>query len=96
MTDFFSVWIGLSISAAIGNFTYTIYLWLRYGEWVVVSLGWWLRYLIEVKEISTGWKGADIILNWLAYQINASFPLIIIAIIGIFVAAYFDGKDLKR
>ena len=96
MTDFFSVLIGLSIFAAIGNFIYTIYLWLRYGEWVVVSLGWWLGYLIEVKEISTGWKGADIILNWLTYQINAAFPLIIIAIIGIFVAAYFDGKDLKR
>ena len=96
MLDFLSVIIGLSIFAAGLNFIYTIYIWLRYGEWAVVSIGWWLDYVIEIKEIATGWKGADKILNYFTYKINASFTLLIIALIGFLIATYFSNKEAER
>ena len=96
MLDFLSVIIGLSIFAAGLNFIYMIYIWLRYGEWAVVSIASWLEYVIEIKEIATGWKGADKILNFFYYKINASFTLLLVALIGFFIAAYFSNKEAER
>ena len=96
MLDFLSIIIGLSIFAAGLNFLYTIYIWLRYGEWAVVSIAWWLEYIIEIEKIATGWKGADKILNFFYYKINASFTFLLIALIGFFIAAYFSNKEAMR
>ena len=69
------------VSAAIINLFYGVILWLKDGEWIKLSIKYWLDFLNYRKDISTGWKGLDIII----FETNAAIPLTILAIIIIFI-----------
>ena len=51
------------------------------GKWIKLSIEYWLDFFNHSKEISTGWKGLDIII----FETNAAIPLTILAIIIIFI-----------
>ena len=39
---------------------------------------------------------ADIILNWITYNVNAAFSLTIVAVTGIFIGTYFANKHAEE
>ena len=81
MVYFFAYTVTALISAAILNIIYGVILWLKDGKWIKLSIEYWLDFFNHSKEISTGWKGLDIII----FEINAAIPLTILAIIIIFI-----------
>ena len=81
MVYFFAYTVTALISAAILNIIYGVILWLKDGKWIKLSIEYWLDFFNHSKEISTGWKGLDIII----FETNAAIPLTILAIIIIFV-----------
>ena len=81
MVYFFAYTVTALISAAILNIIYGVILWLKDGKWIKLSIEYWLDFFNFSKEISTGWKGLDIII----FETNAAIPLTIIAIIIIFI-----------
>ena len=66
------------IFAGILNFLYAILIWFKQGSWEVLSIGAWLS---SFDKFDTGWKGIDKILNYLIFDINAIFLLIIVGFI---------------
>ena len=81
MVYFFAYTVTALISAAILNIIYGVILWLKDGKWIKLSIEYWLNFFNYSKEISTGWKGLDIII----FETNAAIPLTILAIIIIFI-----------
>ena len=81
MKVFFAYTVTALISATILNIIYGVILWLKDGKWIKLSIEYWLDFFNFSKEISTGWKGLDIII----FETNAAIPLTIIAIIIIFI-----------
>ena len=81
MVYFFAYTLTALISAAILNIIYGVILWLKDGKWIKLSIEYWLNFFNYSKEISTGWKGLDIII----FETNAAIPLTILAIIIIFI-----------
>ena len=81
MKVFFAYTVTALISATIINIIYGVILWLKDGKWIKLSIEYWLDFFNFSKEISTGWKGLDIII----FETNAAIPLTIIAIIIIFI-----------
>ena len=69
------------VSAAIINLFYGVILWLKDGEWIKLSIKYWLDFLNYRTDISTGWKGLDIIL----FETNAAIPLLLFSVIIIFI-----------
>ena len=82
MVYFFAYTVTALISAAILNIIYGVILWLKDGKWIKLSIEYWLNFFNYSKEISTGWKGLDIII----FETNAAIPLTILAIIIIFIS----------
>ena len=81
MVYFFAYTVTALISAAILNIIYGVILWLKDGKWIKLSIEYWLNFFNYSKEISTGWKGLDIII----FETNAAIPLTILAIMIIFI-----------
>ena len=81
MKVFFAYTVTALISATILNIIYGVILWLKDGKWIKLSIEYWLDFFNHSKEISTGWKGLDIII----FETNAAIPLTILAIIIIFI-----------
>ena len=81
MVYFFAYTVTALISAAILNIIYGVILWLKDGKWIKLSIEYWLNFFNYSKEISTGWKGLDIII----FETNDAIPLTILAIIIIFI-----------
>ena len=81
MKVFFAYTVTALISTTILNIIYGVILWLKDGKWIKLSIEYWLDFFNFSKEISTGWKGLDIII----FETNAAIPLTIIAIIIIFI-----------
>ena len=81
MKVFFAYTVTALISATILNIIYGVILWLKDGKWIKLSIEYWLDFFNYSKEISTGWKGLDIII----FETNAAIPLTILAIIIIFI-----------
>ena len=70
------------VSAAIINLFYGVILWLKDGEWIKLSIKYWLNFFFNYRtDISTGWKGLDIIL----FETNAAIPLLLFSVIIIFI-----------
>ena len=81
MKVFFAYTVTALISTTILNIIYGVILWLKDGKWIKLSIEYWLNFFNYSKEISTGWKGLDIII----FETNAAIPLTILAIIIIFI-----------
>ena len=81
MKVFFAYTVTALISTTILNIIYGVILWLKDGKWIKLSIEYWLDFFNFSKEISTGWKGLDVII----FETNAAIPLTIIAIIIIFI-----------
>ena len=81
MKVFFAYTVTALISTTILNIIYGVILWLKDGKWIKLSIEYWLDFFNHSKEISTGWKGLDIII----FETNAAIPLTILAIIIIFI-----------
>ena len=69
------------VSAAIINLFYGVILWLKDGECIKLSIKYWLDFLNYRTDISTGWKGLDIIL----FDTNAAIPILLFSVIIIFI-----------
>ena len=81
MKVFFAYTVTALISATILNIIYGVILWLKDGKWIKLSIEYWLDFFNHSKEISTGWKGLDIIL----FETNAAIPLLLFSVIIIFI-----------
>ena len=65
------------VLAGVGHFFYSIFAWLKYGVWKIISLGYWFN----LERIDTKFIGVNKILNFLFLDISATIPLIALGIL---------------
>ena len=72
----------ITILAGILNLLFAIFLWFKSGIWELLSLGTWIEWsTYDLNRIDTGWWGIDKMVNYLIFDVNAIFPLLILGCI---------------
>jgi hypothetical protein len=75
-----------------GHILFPIYVWLKSGVWITISLGDWGLTVLKLNELGrfdTGWWAINKVLNYIILDQSAALPLVVLGYI-IYVSASDD------